>query len=121
MNPYSICLRASSPSSMVRAWCENPLGRPLRHRTDQYLLCADGKHVVIGGNGDSIFKRLMTEAGRKDMANDPEMEHNQGRVVHEQKIDEALANWCSQHTSADIIRSSRPHGCRLAPSTASRT
>ncbi len=58
---------------------------------------------MIGGNGDSIFKRLMTEAGRPDMANDPELEHNQGRVIHERKIDEALAAWCSAHTSAEII------------------
>ena len=70
--------------------------------TNTYL-CSDGKHVVIGGNGDSIFKRLMTEAGREDMANDPELEHNQGRVIHEQKIDAALAKWCSEHSSADII------------------
>jgi crotonobetainyl-CoA:carnitine CoA-transferase CaiB-like acyl-CoA transferase len=70
--------------------------------TNTYL-CSDEKHVVIGGNGDSIFKRLMTEAGREDMANDPELEHNQGRVTHEQKIDDALAKWCSEHTSAEII------------------
>ena len=65
--------------------------------------CADGKYVVIGGNGDSIFKRLMTEAGREDMANDPELKHNQGRVVHEQRIDAALAQWCTAHNAADII------------------
>ena len=65
--------------------------------------CADGKYVVIGGNGDSIFKRLMTEAGREDMANDPELKHNQGRVIHEQRIDDALAQWCSAHKAADII------------------
>jgi len=70
--------------------------------TNTYL-CSDGKHVVIGGNGDSIFKRLMKEAGREDMANDPALEHNQGRVIHEQKIDEALAAWCTAHTSAEII------------------
>jgi len=70
--------------------------------TNTYL-CSDGKHVVIGGNGDSIFKRLMTEAGREDMANDPALEHNQGRVIHEQKIDEALAAWCAAHASAEII------------------
>ena len=78
--------------------------------TNTYL-CSDGKHVVIGGNGDSIFKRLMTEAGREDMANDPELEHNQGRVIHEQKIDAALAKWCSEHTSADII--SKLEGARV--------
>jgi len=70
--------------------------------TNTYL-CSDGKHVVIGGNGDSIFKRLMKEAGREDMADDPELEHNPGRVIHQERIDQALADWCQQHTSAEII------------------
>jgi crotonobetainyl-CoA:carnitine CoA-transferase CaiB-like acyl-CoA transferase len=70
--------------------------------TNTYL-CKDGKHVVIGGNGDSIFKRLMKEAGRSDMADDPELAHNPGRVIHQEKIDQALSDWCAQHASSDII------------------
>ncbi|MDB2557757.1 CoA transferase [Luminiphilus sp.] len=70
--------------------------------TNTYL-CGDQKYVVIGGNGDSIFKRLMTEAGRLDMAEDPELAHNPGRVIHQEKIDKALADWCAQHSSREII------------------
>lgn len=70
--------------------------------TNTYL-CGDGKHVVIGGNGDSIFKRLMTEAGREDMANDPELASNQGRVVHQEAIDQALADWCKELSSKTVI------------------
>ena len=70
--------------------------------TNTYL-CDDQKHVVIGGNGDSIFKRLMTEAGRLDMAEDPELAHNPGRVIHQAKIDQALSDWCAQHSSREII------------------
>jgi crotonobetainyl-CoA:carnitine CoA-transferase CaiB-like acyl-CoA transferase len=70
--------------------------------TNTYL-CSDGKHVVIGGNGDSIFKRLMTEAGRKDMADDPELAHNPGRVLHQAKIDQAISEWCARHASDVII------------------
>lgn len=65
--------------------------------------CKDGKHVVIGGNGDSIFKRLMEVAGRKDMADNPAMADNAGRVVHEIEIDAALAAWCAEHSAAEII------------------
>jgi crotonobetainyl-CoA:carnitine CoA-transferase CaiB-like acyl-CoA transferase len=65
--------------------------------------CDDGKFVVIGGNGDSIFKRLMTAAGRSDMAANPAMEHNAGRIEHEKEIDEALGLWCAAHSSAHII------------------
>ena len=65
--------------------------------------CDDGKYVVIGGNGDSIFKRLMTVAGRSDMAADPALADNAGRVLHEAEIDKALGLWCGQHSSTHVI------------------
>ncbi len=45
--------------------------------------CRDGKHVIIGGNGDSIYKRLMHAAGRADLAEDPRLAGNAGRVEHQ--------------------------------------
>jgi len=65
--------------------------------------CDDGKYVVIGGNGDSIFKRLMTAAGRSDMAENPAMADNPGRLAHESEIDAALQAWCAAHSSTHII------------------
>ncbi|MEP5323860.1 MAG: CaiB/BaiF CoA-transferase family protein [Marinobacter alexandrii] len=65
--------------------------------------CDDGKYVVIGGNGDSIFKRLMQAAGRSDMAENPAMADNAGRVRHEAENDAALADWCAAHASAHVI------------------
>ncbi len=70
--------------------------------TNTYI-CRDGKYVVIGGNGDSIFVRLMQAAQRPDMARDSRMADNRGRVAHEKEIDVALASWCLQHDSADIL------------------
>ncbi len=65
--------------------------------------CADGKYVVIGGNGDSIFKRLMACAGREDLANDERMANNAGRVQHESEIDAALNAWTQQHTASELL------------------
>ena len=65
--------------------------------------CSDKKYVIIGGNGDSIFKRLMTTIGRDDFANDPAMSDNAGRVIHQIKIDTAIADWCSQHSIQSVI------------------
>src|SRR5690606_2856732 len=65
--------------------------------------CADSKFVVIGGNGDSIFKRLMETAGLPDMASDPRMADNAGRVKHEAEIDAALGAWCASLPSAEVI------------------
>lgn len=57
--------------------------------------CADGKYLIIGGNGDSIFVRLMRLIGREDLALDERLAHNPGRVEHEQLIDSALRDWCA--------------------------
>lgn len=58
--------------------------------------CGDGGYIVIGGNGDAIFKRLMTAIGREDMANHPEMASNDGRVKHTALIDSTIGTWCAQ-------------------------
>lgn len=65
--------------------------------------CKDGKYVIIGGNGDSIYKRLMHAAGFPDLAEDPELEHNPGRVRYEAKIDAALESWTRSHSSETIL------------------
>ena len=65
--------------------------------------CLDGKYVVIGGNGDSIFVRLMTAAGYPDMACGPALSSNAGRVGHEVKIDQALSSWCAENDSVSIL------------------
>jgi formyl-CoA transferase len=59
---------------------------------------ADGRHIVIGGNGDSIFKRLMRAIGRADLADDPALSVNAGRAAQAQRIDDAIAAWTSAHT-----------------------
>jgi len=56
---------------------------------------ADGENIVIAGNGDAIFKRLMSAIGREDMANDPQLANNAGRVPRTQEIDDAIQAWCS--------------------------
>ncbi|MFY9479494.1 MAG: CoA transferase [Aquabacterium sp.] len=64
--------------------------------------CADGM-VVIGGNGDSIFKRLMQAIGRDDMAQDPGLAANPGRVARVAEIDEAITAWTSAHPVAEVV------------------
>lgn len=59
--------------------------------------------MVIGGNGDSIYKRLMRAIGRADLADDPELAHNPGRVKREAEIDAAIAHWCSGLDCAQVL------------------
>ncbi len=65
--------------------------------------CKDGKYVVIGGNGDSIFQRLMIAAGYPEMTEDSRLSTNQGRVEHEAEIDLALTGWCSENNADQIL------------------
>jgi len=65
--------------------------------------CADGKFIIIGGNGDSIFRRLCETMGRHDMAADVQLAHNAGRVEHEAEIDEAIAAWTGSLSAMDAL------------------
>jgi len=65
--------------------------------------CRDGRYVIIGGNGDSIFRRLMTAAARDDLANDARLAHNDGRVAHEAEIDAALSAWTGSLTFDEVM------------------
>ncbi len=56
---------------------------------------SDGENIVIAGNGDAIFKRLMSAIGREDMATDPQLANNAGRVPRTQEIDDAIQAWCN--------------------------
>ncbi len=55
--------------------------------------CADGGYVLVAGNGNSIFKRLMTVIGRDDLGNDPQLENNDGRVKRVVELDQAIGEW----------------------------
>jgi len=57
--------------------------------------CADGGYALIAGNGDSIFKRLMHCIGRADLAADPDLADNTGRVARVQELDAAIGAWAA--------------------------
>jgi len=52
--------------------------------------------VIIAGNADSIFNRLMRAIGRSDLAEDPRLAGNEGRAQHNQMIDDAIGEWTSK-------------------------
>lgn len=54
----------------------------------------DGQNVVIAGNGDAIFRRLMQAIGREDLAADPDLARNDGRARRVEEIDGAIQQWC---------------------------
>lgn len=63
----------------------------------------DGENIVIAGNGDAIFKRLMLAIGREDMANDLQLARNDGRVSRTGEIDDAIQTWCATKTIEEAL------------------
>ncbi|MBB3664624.1 formyl-CoA transferase [Prauserella sediminis] len=66
-------------------------------------LCSDGKHIVIGGNNDGIFHRLMHLIERPDLADDPRLQDNRGRVAHVEEVDDAIEAWTGQRDLAGAL------------------
>jgi formyl-CoA transferase len=65
--------------------------------------CKDGGYALIAGNGDSIFKRLMGVIDRSDLAADPALADNAGRVARVAEIDEAIGAWARQRTVGEVL------------------
>jgi len=59
--------------------------------------------VLVAGNGDSIFKRLMDTIGRADLAGDPQLAGNAGRVARGEEIDAAIGAWTAARTVATVL------------------
>ena len=66
--------------------------------------CGDGGFALIAGNGDSIFRRLMTLIGRDDLGRDPALADNAGRVARVAEIDAAIGDWAAQRPVADVLQ-----------------
>jgi formyl-CoA transferase len=66
-------------------------------------LCADGAYVLVAGNGDSIFRRLMGAIGRGDLAADPALADNAGRVARVAEIDAAIGAWTAGRTVDAVL------------------
>jgi len=70
--------------------------------TNAYL-CNDGQYVLVAGNGDSIFKRLMTAIGRDDLGNAPDLKHNDGRVKRAEELDAAIGEWTKTRSRENVL------------------
>jgi formyl-CoA transferase len=66
-------------------------------------LTRDHKYVVIGANADSIFRRMMGAIGRADLAGDPALAHNDGRVARTAEIEQVISDWVGEHDLAHVL------------------
>ena len=60
-------------------------------------------YVLIAGNGDSIYRRLMSAIGRDDLGAEPRFAHNDGRAAEADLIDAAIEAWTAELDVEDIL------------------
>ncbi|GLC95949.1 CoA transferase [Cupriavidus sp. TA19] len=65
--------------------------------------CSTGEYVLVAANGDAIFKRMMLAIGRPDLAEDPALAQNDGRVKRVDEIDAAIADWTRTQTVESVL------------------
>ena len=65
--------------------------------------CKDG-YVLIAGNADSLYQRLMSAIGREDLRDDPALARNDGRAAQMERIDSAIAEYTSRFSQEEILR-----------------
>ena len=65
--------------------------------------CRDGAYVLIAGNADALFRRLMSAIGRDDLRDDPALAKNDGRAAQMARIDNAIAAWTSKFTQEEVL------------------
>ena len=65
--------------------------------------CRDGAYVLIAGNADALFRRLMSAIGREDLREDPSLAKNDGRAAQMARIDDAISAWTKQRTQQQVL------------------
>ena len=65
--------------------------------------CKDG-YVLIAGNADSLYQRLMSAIGRADLRDDPALARNDGRAAQMARIDEAIGAWTSRFSLEQVLK-----------------
>ena len=98
------CMESLLPEYSAFGAVRGPAGSALPGivPTNAYL-CRDGGYALVAGNGDSIFKRLMTVIGRADLAADPQLADNAGRVARVTELDEAIGAWTAQRSVDEVL------------------
>jgi formyl-CoA transferase len=97
------CMESLLPEHSVFGAVRGPAGSALPGiAPSNAYACSDG-FVLIAGNGDSIFRRLMELIGRKDLATDAELARNSGRVARVAELDAAIGEWTAQRTLDEAL------------------
>jgi formyl-CoA transferase len=98
------CMESLLPEYAAEGYVRERTGSTLPGIAPSNLYpCSDGAYVLIAGNADSLFNRLMTAIGRPDLRDDPALARNDGRAAQMQRIDEAISQWTQQKNLSEVL------------------
>jgi crotonobetainyl-CoA:carnitine CoA-transferase CaiB-like acyl-CoA transferase len=63
----------------------------------------DGLEVVIGGNSNSVFKRLMRAVGRPDLAEDESLATTEARGAREEELNGVISAWTEARPLKEVL------------------
>lgn len=99
------CMESLLPEYSAQGYVRERTGSTLPGIAPSNLYpCRDGSYVLIAGNADSLYHRLMTAIGRLDLRDDPALARNDGRAAQMERIDEAIAAWTSRFSLEEVLR-----------------
>jgi formyl-CoA transferase len=98
------CMESLLPEYSAFGAVRGPAGSALPGiaPTNAYL-CSDGGYALIAGNGDSIFRRLMSLIGQDELGNDPSLADNAGRVARVAELDQVIGEWTLQRSVDEVL------------------
>ena len=98
-------LESTLPEYDVAALIREPSGSALPGiAPSNTYRCSDGSYIVIGGNSDAIFKRLMRVIGRPELAEEPRYRTNKERAEHATELDAMIVGWTEQYPLHEVLR-----------------
>jgi formyl-CoA transferase len=97
------CMESLLPEYTAQGYVRERSGSTLPGIAPSNLYpCTDG-YVLIAGNADALYRRLMTAIGREDLRDDPALARNDGRAAQMERIDDAIAAWTSQFSLEEVL------------------
>ncbi len=98
------CMESLLPEYAAQGYVRERTGSTLPGIAPSNLYpCKDGSYVLIAGNADSLYHRLMGAIGRLDLRDDPALARNDGRAAQMKRIDDAIAAWTQTRNLDEVL------------------
>jgi formyl-CoA transferase len=99
------CMESLLPEYAAQGYVRERTGSTLPGIAPSNLYpCQGGAYVLIAGNADSLYHRLMTAIGRADLRDDPALARNDGRAAQMERIDEAISAWTRTRSLEEVLQ-----------------